>query len=438
MGATFGVSPGLIPKAIGYNLLGFAVGPLFWNPLSKTVGRRPVYLLGSFLFLPCAVWMALSPSYACFAAARTVAGLTSAWSQTIPPATIADIFPREVRGDRMSVFGTAVVIAPAVAPLFSGLIVNAHSWRNLFWFILGLAGLQFALLFALVPETLWIETGAIDTSAEDASSDMAAKAKADPNQHFEMAPAPRIPQGRVGHDYLPWHRPGDFFRVCASPILMLRYAVITLPSIYYGSLFAWLSVGPTVIWPQLAEAPPYDFATIPLGASFLAFGLGGVLGKWSGGLVGDKVVLRFERKKGYRQPEHRLWALLPILPFMLVALCIVGVAFDQSLHWIAVLVGGGLGFFCLSAATGILQTYVIETYLVRSMDVMAVFTFWKAIWGFVIPFFVSVWAEEDGYMASYAAQGALATGVGFLLTGGLIWKGYEIRQWQGMPVTPRE
>lgn len=35
MAKTFGVAVPKIPNSIGYNLLGFAVGPLFWNPLSK-------------------------------------------------------------------------------------------------------------------------------------------------------------------------------------------------------------------------------------------------------------------------------------------------------------------------------------------------------------------------------------------------------------------
>lgn len=35
MGESLGVSPPTIPTAIGYNLLGIAVGPLIWNPLSR-------------------------------------------------------------------------------------------------------------------------------------------------------------------------------------------------------------------------------------------------------------------------------------------------------------------------------------------------------------------------------------------------------------------
>jgi len=89
----------------------------------QSIGRRPVYLIGSTVFIPCAIWMALSNSYACFCIARVFAGLSSSWSQTVPPATVADMTIKSKRGDKMSLYGTAVVIAPAVAPLFCGLII---------------------------------------------------------------------------------------------------------------------------------------------------------------------------------------------------------------------------------------------------------------------------------------------------------------------------
>ncbi|WRT64448.1 uncharacterized protein IL334_001380 [Kwoniella shivajii] len=443
LGAAFHVSPSLIPNTIGYNLLGVAVGPLFWNPLSKTIGRRPVYLLGSLLFIPCVVWMALSNSYVVFAVARVFAGLTSSFSQTVPPATVGDIFVKEVRGSKMSMFGVAVVIAPAVGPIFCGAIVENTSWRVLFWFILGLAVIQFLAFFFIVPETLWNveENTAMPSSAHPAleltSSDHKIDDGKGSSEHVEEAPhSAHIPTGRVGPAWMPWKRPGEFGAICLSPILMARYLTILVPSIYYGSIFAW-SVGITIVFPQKFEKPPYNFALIPLGAAFLAFGLGGILGKWSGGIVGDKTVMYMAKKRGQRQPEHRLWALLPILPFMFVSCLLVGLTVKLQLHWIVYLIGGGLFFFCLSAATGILQTYVLEGFLSRSMDTQAVFVFFKSIWGFAVPFFVYEWGQEHGFLGEYIVQGALAAGIGAIICVVFIWKGYEIRQWQGMPLVAR-
>lgn len=76
----------LQPRNADCSLLGIAVGPILWNPLSQTIGRRYTYLIGSLLYLPCIVWCAESKSYVSFAVARVFAGLCSAFSQTVPPA----------------------------------------------------------------------------------------------------------------------------------------------------------------------------------------------------------------------------------------------------------------------------------------------------------------------------------------------------------------
>lgn len=93
-----------------------------------------------------------------------------------------------------------------------------------------------------------------------------------------------------------------------------------------------------------------------MGCAFLAYGLGGLLGFWFGGLVGDKTVSYFERRQGTRQPEQRLYATLPVLPLCLIAMIIIGVALEKQLHWIALLIGGALYFFAISIITGLIQT----------------------------------------------------------------------------------
>lgn len=86
----------------------------------------------------------------------------------------------------MSVFRTAVVVAPAVAPLFSGLIVNASRGGTCSG-IFDLVNQQSVLVLCFVLETLWTETDAVDSSAEDGSSELAAKNSADPSQHLKLS-----------------------------------------------------------------------------------------------------------------------------------------------------------------------------------------------------------------------------------------------------------
>lgn len=416
MSITFGVTPVDVANTIGYGLLGIAVGPIFWNPLSKTIGRRYTYLLGSILYLPCVVWCALSKSYSVFVAARICAGLASAFSQTVPPATIADIYPKQVRGSKLSTYGVAVIIAPAFSPLICSLVVNDHDWPLIYWIVLAFGGIQFLLFFFLVPETLW-------TEIDDVHAD---------TDNMQVHDVTR--NGRRGPAWMPWQHPKEFGHMILMPITMLRFLPILIPSFYYGTLFAW-SVGLTIVGPQLFEAPPYNFKPIPTGCTYLAYGLGAILGKWSGGTVGDIIVTRFShRQGGIRKPEYRLWALVPILPFFFIGLFIFGITFEKQKHWMGPLVGGALAYYCLAASTGILQTYVLETYLTRSMDTQAIFIFFKAIAGFAVSYFAIQWEVESSLIEEYSVEGALATGLGVIICGVFIWKGEAIRQAQGMPM----
>ena len=171
------------------------------------------------------IWMALSKSYVSFCVARVFAGLSSSWSQTVPASTIADIFVKQVRGSKISMYAVAVVIAPAVSPIFCALVVQSHSWRVLFWIILGMAGLQLALFFAFVPETLWNEgapssQAAVPPPATDKSvDDQIEQPGAISYDHASVG-------GRVGSAWMPWERPGEYLQIFLSPIFMVSHSRI--------------------------------------------------------------------------------------------------------------------------------------------------------------------------------------------------------------------
>jgi MFS family permease len=212
MAKYFGVTPSLIAQSIGYSLLGIAVGPIFYNPLSRTIGRRPTYLLGSALFIPCVIWLALSKDYAVFCAA---------FSQTVPPASIADIYPPERRGDKMSLYGVACLLAPAISPVIGGLVIEYQGgkWQIIYWIVLGFAGLQLLMFTFLVPETLWVEDPVTDQQPVQAMR------VEDGKKTLNGQP---IRSGKRGASWMPWHRPAEFGALAWSPIAMVgRLAIVS-------------------------------------------------------------------------------------------------------------------------------------------------------------------------------------------------------------------
>lgn len=68
------------------------------------------------------------------------------------------------------------------------------------------------------------------------------------------------------------------------------------------------------------------------------------------------------------------------------------------------------------------------------MDSMAVFNFWRMLFGFIVPFFVYDWGVKHGWLECYITQGALSAVLGTLLCAFLLWKGRAIRAKQNMPI----
>lgn len=65
---------------------------------------------------------------------------------------------------------------------------------------------------------------------------------------------------------------------------------------------------------------------------------------------------------------------------------------------------------------------------------MAVFNFWRMLFGFIVPFFVYDWGVKHGWLECYITQGALSAVLGTLLCAFLLWKGRAIRAKQNMPI----
>jgi hypothetical protein len=221
----------------------------------------------------------------------------------------------------------------------------------------------------------------------------------------QYIPDPHNPSaGRTGVKYWPWQRPRDYLALTLRPIVISRFVALTVPAFYYGIVFG-LSVGISVLVPGRLFVSMYGFSTQAVGIAYvvpnagegsrrsfsgryLAFAVGGVLGKTAGGWVGDRTVLWIQARTGERHPEYRIWAMvsavndlnrcqmlisgqIPLLPVLLAGFLVFGLALEHELHWMVVLVGVALDYMGLAGITGILSTYMIESYLLEPMNAMA-------------------------------------------------------------------
>ncbi|TIC79975.1 multidrug effflux MFS transporter [Nocardioides sp. GY 10127] len=135
-------------------MVGTAVGQVLAGPISDGTGRRPLLVLGTCLFAAAGVLTALSPSTGLLLAARALQGLGGACGMVLARAVVLDVTSG---ADTARVIGTMMAIvglAPALAPVLGGLLVDVVGWRGVLGLVavvgIGLA----AVVWARVPETL--------------------------------------------------------------------------------------------------------------------------------------------------------------------------------------------------------------------------------------------------------------------------------------------
>lgn len=139
---------------IGLFFAGFAVGQLFYGPLSDSWGRKPVVLAGLTLFALGCLMSYLALSFETVLAGRILQGLGAAAPRTVMLAVVRDRYAGREMARVMSFVMAVFIIVPAIAPSLGQGVMLLSDWRSIFAVLLALAvalGLWMALR---LPETL--------------------------------------------------------------------------------------------------------------------------------------------------------------------------------------------------------------------------------------------------------------------------------------------
>jgi len=135
-------------------LLALAAGQLVVGPLSDAFGRRRLVLAALGVHVVASVAGALAPSVEWLIAARVVQGLAGGAGVVVSRAVVRDLFSGS---DLTRFFARLTLVfglAPIVAPVLGGLLLQVTGWRGIFWMLALVGGALVALAALLLPETL--------------------------------------------------------------------------------------------------------------------------------------------------------------------------------------------------------------------------------------------------------------------------------------------
>lgn len=154
MADDLGVSASSVQLTMTTFLVGIALGQLTIGVLSDRVGRRPLLLWGSVLALAASIGAALASSLSILLTARFLQGLGGAAGMVLGRAVISDRSRGITAARALSVVMAIQGIAPVVAPILGGVLVELIGWRGILGVVAAFTGLLVLMVIFWVPESL--------------------------------------------------------------------------------------------------------------------------------------------------------------------------------------------------------------------------------------------------------------------------------------------
>jgi len=133
--------------------VGIALGQLFYGPLADRFGRRVPLLVGVTLFAVASLACALAPSLEWLIGARFVQALGGCAGMVITRAVVRDLCDPLASAKVFSQLVLVMGLAPILAPLGGGLLLNTLGWPWIFHSLALFAGLCLLAVLLWLPET---------------------------------------------------------------------------------------------------------------------------------------------------------------------------------------------------------------------------------------------------------------------------------------------
>jgi MFS family permease len=360
--AEFHASNELFSLGISLFVLGFAIGPALWAPLSELYGRRILFIT-THAFVVAFVGASVGcKNMASFLVFRFLAGTFGASPITNTGGVIADLFSPSQRGLGLSIFAAAPFMGPVLGPTLGGFISITVGWRWVQGVCCFFIGVMWIIGVALSPETYG------------------------PVLLREKA---RILEKKSGKEYvsvIDMNSKKNFGEVFGKAlkrpwILLFREPIVLIASTYmailYGTIYMFLGAFPVVYQSRR------DWNAGIGGLSFLGLVVGMLLGLLY--TIIDNG--RYKKLGKAAIPEDRL------PPSMIGAIALpvgmFGFAWTNgpSIHWSAsIILSAPFGFGTVLVFISCI-TYLMDAYTIYAASVLAAGAMLRAFFGAAFPLF---------------------------------------------------
>ncbi|WPN47814.1 multidrug effflux MFS transporter [Pseudomonas sp. P8_241] len=154
MALAFGTDETHVQMTLAAYFLGLSIGQLAYGPVADRFGRRMPLLAGVGLFTAASLACAYAPNLEWLIGARFIQALGGCAGMVISRAVVSDkcdaVGSAKVFSQLMLVMG----LAPILAPMLGGLLVNTTGWQSIFLVLSGFSALAGLAIALGLPESL--------------------------------------------------------------------------------------------------------------------------------------------------------------------------------------------------------------------------------------------------------------------------------------------
>lgn len=389
--------------AIGCACLG--IGAVILVPLSLKLGRRPLYLFSTIIQFGVSIWSAKMQTVADLMLINTVQCFFGALEEVIVQMTVSDIFFVHERGMMNSIYIWSFKLTTSLGPLIAGYITKGQGWRWVWWWNTIFFGICIFIVGFGYEETKYAPPPSVsalsgsgelyenpthfDDDPDNKVKNLARKSVVKYHTQFDQEVTPQplhtLSEGDLSHSRatmdpeIPmktyWQRlaitttsssrkgRNSFFRHLYQPfVLLLTIPAIAYTALVYGILVGLGDVMSTTLSTFMTQ-PPYNFTSDKIGLMNLPIIIGITIGTLVGGPISDWIILYFSRRNnGIYEPEYRLWAMIPFVPFIPAGAVIFSIGLSNGLSWPVIAVGFALYFVGIAPINSITITYLTDSY----------------------------------------------------------------------------
>lgn len=353
---------------LSFYVLGFALGPTFWAPLSELRGRRLPIVLAMFGFSIFQVAVASAKDLQTILICRFFGGLFGASPLAVVAAVFSDMFDNRTRGMAITVFSMMVFSGPLLAPFIGGFIIESYlGWRWTEWLCAIMGFVAFILDILFLEETyppVILISKASELRRRTKNWGIHAK-----QEEIEV----------------------DFRELLSKNFtrpmrLLVTEPIVLLLSIYmafiYGLLYLFLTAYPIVFQEIHGFSPGIG------GLPYFGMILGEILAATYILLTQPSYNRKLKANNGVSIPE---WRLPPVIyggvSFAIGLFWFGWTGYTKNIHWIAPTLSGLCTGFGLMAIFLQSLNYLVDAYLMFAASAIAANTFLRSLAGAGFPLF---------------------------------------------------